>query len=345
MLINLSKITPLLLLILRLMREFLLVIKQCQTVSYKLDGCESEKEIPHAQTSLKSSFCKEHKTHCGMIERTAHQAPASAPCEAEFQLLQHLPTQNAHPQKADEVTAIIGSPLEFQATVGGLQTVTCLDTGAGLNAISRELTQKHGFKTEEIRELETPFRIAMGNSTQTLAKQAIATTFQFGECTAKLWFLIVDHLPVQCLISRPTSHRMRIAYNPSDNTITYRGKFQTQANPPSDLSNQMDPLALEHLKIFGHARLLHAQAVRAKCPPRALKTITLKLVRPITSPQGFFIPIVTGGGKLLAFPGLVDIHSDGEITLLVANPTAQTVTNTRQSRAWKSLHGQRTRCG
>ena len=88
----------------------------------------------------------------------------------------------------------------------------------------------------------------------------------------------------------------------------------------------MDPLALEHLKIFGHAGLLHAQAVRAKCPPRALKTITLKLVGPITLPQGFFIPIVTGGGKLLAFPGLVDIHSDGEITLLVANPTAQTVT-------------------
>ena len=71
-----------------------------------------------------------------MIERTAHQAPASAPCEAEFQLLQHLPTQNAHPQKANEVTAIIELPLEFQAIVEGLQTVTCLDTRVGLNAIS-----------------------------------------------------------------------------------------------------------------------------------------------------------------------------------------------------------------
>ena len=105
-------------------------------MSYKLDGCESEKEISHAQTSLKLSFCKKHKTHCGMIERTAHQAPASTPCKAEFQLLQHLSTQNAHPQKANEVTAIIGLLLEFQATVGGLQMVTCLDTGAGLNAIS-----------------------------------------------------------------------------------------------------------------------------------------------------------------------------------------------------------------
>ena len=66
--------------------------------------------------------------------------------------------------------------------------------------------------------------------------------------------------------------------------------------------------------------------MRAKCPPRALKTITLKLVGPITLLQGFFILIVTGGGKLLAFLGLVDIHSDEEITLLVANPTAQTVT-------------------
>ena len=45
--------------------------KQCQTMSYKLDSCESEKEIPHTQTSFKSSFCKEHKMHCGMIERTA----------------------------------------------------------------------------------------------------------------------------------------------------------------------------------------------------------------------------------------------------------------------------------
>ena len=71
-----------------------------------------------------------------MIERTAHQAPAFAPCEAEFQLLQHLPTQNAHPQKANEVTAIIGLPLEFQTTVGNLQMVPCLDTRAGLNAIS-----------------------------------------------------------------------------------------------------------------------------------------------------------------------------------------------------------------
>ena len=88
----------------------------------------------------------------------------------------------------------------------------------------------------------------------------------------------------------------------------------------------MDPLALEHLKIFGHAGLLHAQAVRAKCLPKALKTITLKLVEPITLPQGFFILIVTEGGKLLTFPGLVDIHSDGEITLLVTNPTVQTVT-------------------
>ena len=88
----------------------------------------------------------------------------------------------------------------------------------------------------------------------------------------------------------------------------------------------MDPLTLEHLKIFNHAKLLHAQAVRVKCPPKALKTITLKLVGPIISPQRFFIPIVTGGGKLLAFPELVDICSDEEITLLVANPTAQTVT-------------------
>ena len=88
----------------------------------------------------------------------------------------------------------------------------------------------------------------------------------------------------------------------------------------------MDSLALEHLKIFGHAGLLYAQAVRAKCLPRALKTITLKLVEPITLPQRFFILIVTGGGKLLAFLGLVDICSDGEITLLVANPTTQTVT-------------------
>ena len=66
--------------------------------------------------------------------------------------------------------------------------------------------------------------------------------------------------------------------------------------------------------------------MRAKCLPRALKTITLKLIEPITSPQGFFILIVTGGGKLPAFPGLVNICSDGEITLLVANPTTQTVT-------------------
>ena len=110
--------------------------KQYQTVLYKLNSCESEKEIPHTQISFKLFFCKEHKMYCRMIERTAYQAPASAPCEVEFQLLQHLPTQNTHPQKADKVTAIIGLPLEFQATVKGLQTVTCLDTGAGLNAIS-----------------------------------------------------------------------------------------------------------------------------------------------------------------------------------------------------------------
>ena len=110
--------------------------KQYQTMSYKLNSCESKKEIPHTQISFKLFFCKKHKMYCRMIERTAYQAPASALCEVEFQLLQHLPTQNTHPQKANEVTAIIGLPLEFQVTVKSLQTVTCLDTEAGLNAIS-----------------------------------------------------------------------------------------------------------------------------------------------------------------------------------------------------------------
>ena len=61
----------------------------------------------------------------------------------------------------------IGTPLDFQGSLGGIEVPICLDTGAGGNAINSTLVKNPDLKILEEKTLEQPLYMEVGNSEKT----------------------------------------------------------------------------------------------------------------------------------------------------------------------------------
>ena len=63
---------------------------------------------------------------------------------------------------------------------------TCLDTGVGLNAISKNFVENKGCKILERSITPAPVQVTLGDSRQTIANEAVSVNFQVGNCNTEL---------------------------------------------------------------------------------------------------------------------------------------------------------------
>ena len=63
---------------------------------------------------------------------------------------------------------------------------TCLDTGTGLNAISKDFVENKGCKILEKSITSAPVWVTLGDSRQTIVNKAVSVNFQVGNCNTEL---------------------------------------------------------------------------------------------------------------------------------------------------------------
>ena len=104
----------------------------------------------------------------------------------------------------------IGKPLAFKAKIGTIFTSVCLDTGAGLNAISAKFLSQPGLKKVKKVQLDKPMFVQVGNSAKAVLNKAVFLSFEVGKKSDGLWFLVVDKLPLNVLIGATSARRLGI---------------------------------------------------------------------------------------------------------------------------------------
>ena len=104
----------------------------------------------------------------------------------------------------------IGKPLAFKAKIGTIFTSVCLDTGAGLNAISAKFLSQPGLKTTKKVQLDRPMFVQVGNSAKAALNEAVFLSLDVGKKSDGLWFLVVDKLPLNVLIGATSARRLGI---------------------------------------------------------------------------------------------------------------------------------------
>ena len=104
----------------------------------------------------------------------------------------------------------IGKPLAFKAKIGTIFTSVCLDTGAGLNAISAKFLSQPGLKKVKKVQLDKPMFVQVGNSAKAALNKAVFLSFEVGKKSDGLWFLVVDKLPLNVLIGATSAQRLGI---------------------------------------------------------------------------------------------------------------------------------------
>ena len=64
--------------------------------------------------------------------------------------------------------------------------ITCLDTGAGLNAISKDFVENKGCKILERSITPAPVQVILEDSRQTITNEVVFVNFQVGNCNTEL---------------------------------------------------------------------------------------------------------------------------------------------------------------
>ena len=220
----------------------------------------------------------------------------------------------------------IGKPLAFKAKISTIFTSVCLDTGAGLNAISAKFLSQPGLKKVKKVQLDKPMFVQVGNSAKAALNKAVFLSFEVGKKSDGLWFLVVDKLPLNVLIGATSAQRLGIeirkdaTYWDGIRLINSKGLESQTADLLSMKAEFWDkPTAPVDTRVTHNITI----------PPRHQKVIEVLAERPEGACKGYLNPNFAQTGKLHTSPGLVQFdEKTGLAKILVANlsTTPQTLT-------------------
>ena len=220
----------------------------------------------------------------------------------------------------------IGKPLAFKAKIGTIFTSVCLDTGAGLNAISAKFLSQPGLKTTKKVQLDRPMFVQVGNSAKAALNEAVFLSLDVRKKSDSLWFLVVDKLPLNVLIGATSARRLGIEIR-KDATYWDEIRLINSKGPETQTTDLLSMKAEFWDKPTApvDTRVTHNITI----PPRHQKVIEVVAERPEGACEGYLSPNFAQTGKLHTSPGLVRFDAKtGLAKILVANlsATPQTLT-------------------
>ena len=181
-----------------------------------------------------------------------------------------------------------GSSFEIMSKAGGLEIVTCIDSGSGINAISLSQLQRPEFKFLKAQK-DSSFPIKVGNSNEVVVNKELLVHIQFGDFSEKLWFFVIDHLPVQMLIGHAAMSRLRLGIDGDD--LLWKSQKILWANSAHAKYFAKIGSDLEFCQDKGKHDQTSVLLAKAKAiAPRSSMLLPLTLNRPELSPEGFFFP-------------------------------------------------------
>ena len=111
----------------------------------------------------------------------------------------------------------IGVPCEIEMMLGGIVRKICIDSGAGVNAISVNIVEKTALK-HDIRAKE-PINVTIANGQSESTHRVVCTSTKRGDFEHNIWFVIVKGLPCDAIIGYPSMQHFKITLDNHDETI------------------------------------------------------------------------------------------------------------------------------
>ena len=107
----------------------------------------------------------------------------------------------------------IGRPMVFIASLSKNKTQIVLDTGAGANCINPKFLEDKNVQLLSEYLFPKSLKIQVGNSQTTNITKAVLVEMKTTNNKALFWFLVVEHLPMNALIGRPSAVKEFIHYD------------------------------------------------------------------------------------------------------------------------------------
>ena len=130
----------------------------------------------------------------------------------------------------------IGRPMVFIASLSKNKTQIILDTGAGANCINPKFLEDKNVQLLSEYLFPKSLKIQVGNSQTTNITKAVLVEMKTTNNKALFWFLVVEHLPMNALIGRPSTVKEFIHYDQEGQIWWHNELLQSEKLKDSDIS-------------------------------------------------------------------------------------------------------------
>ena len=211
----------------------------------------------------------------------------------------------------------IGVPLDVRLRLGGMPTVTTLDSGSGVCSCNKGYILQNKIPILEKMKLPNPFSIVVGDSGTYQATEAWSIMIEEGKQKAKVWFIPYDYLPVPALLGYKMMERLKMTTGP--NVPKWNGI-------PLSATGTKVGMYCQQTKEEQQKRLYPVNPhVTIKIPMGRKKAVKIKVKNP-PSPEAYYFPNYTTIGRLFVLPGIVDFDQEnGEAIVMYGNPTNRNI--------------------
>ena len=169
-------------------------------------------------------------------------------------------------------TIDIGQPLLIGAYIQRKRTTICLDTGAGANAINPNYMKRKNIIPKTVKILSKPIQIQVGNSQKMSISEVALLSLSSGEMQADIWFLIIDELPMDALVGRPSAERVGISW------LGNKVMWEDEELPSNELSMSSKSLNYINPETLPPVHKVAAQS-KICLGPRQMRVVEVKTIR------------------------------------------------------------------
>ena len=213
-------------------------------------------------------------------------------------------------------TIDIGQPLSIGAYIQRKRTTICLDTGAGVNAINPNYMKRKNIIPKTVKILSKPIQIQVRNSQKMSISEVALLSLSSGEMQADIWFLIINELPMDALVGRPSVERVGISW------LGNKVMWEDEELPSNELSMSSKSLNYINPETLPPVHKVAAQS-KICLGPRQMRVVEVKTIRKPWGTQAYLNPTLRRKGRLILVPGLVDVSDDETFMAIITNPTTR----------------------
>ena len=221
----------------------------------------------------------------------------------------------------------IGRPMVFIASLSKNKTQIVLDTGAGANCINPKFLEDKNVQLLSEYLFPKSLKIQVGNSQTTNITKAVLVEMKTTNNKALFWFLVVEHLPMNALIGRPSAVKEFIRYDQEGQIWWHNELLQSEKLKDSDISiYSILNEKLEEKDERTNPPQPTITVKRQKIKPYTLQSVQVKLVNEENqfTDEAFFMPNKEIVANLVILPGLINFDEQTkEATILVQNLTGR----------------------